>query len=117
MARLPNYEKAFIEPAKIRDYILSPIHPIGRFKAVLFQGMGYTQENWERLIDDIRLYHLALDAEPIEKSKYGQKYAISGLIKGPNGKIAMFKSIWIILEGKDIPRFITIYPEGGGHEI
>jgi hypothetical protein len=117
MARLPNYEKALIEPTKIRDYILSPIHPIGRFKAVLFQGMGYTQENWEQLIDDIRLYHLPLDAKPIEKSKYGQKYIIGGLIKGPNGKIVIFRSIWIILEGEDIPRLITIYPEGGRHEI
>lgn len=117
MAILSNNEKAFIEPAKIRDYILSPTHPIGRFKASLFKTMGYSQENWEQLIDDIRLYHLPLDAKPVEKSKYGQKYTIRGLIKGPNGKIVMFRSIWIILEGEDIPRFITIYPEGGRHEI
>jgi hypothetical protein len=38
-------------------------------------------------------------------------------LKGPNGKIVIFRSIWIILEGEDIPRLITIYPEGGRHEI
>jgi hypothetical protein len=79
--------------------------------------MGYTKHNWEQLINDIKLYHLPLEAEAVEKNRYGQKYIIKGVLKGPNGKMIMFKSIWIILEGEDIPRFITIYPEGGGHEI
>lgn len=117
MARLPNYEKTFIDPNKIRDYILSTSHPVGRFKAALFERMGYTKENREQLINDIKLYHLPLDAEVLEKNQYGQKYIIKGVIKWPNGKMIMFKSIWIILEGEDIPRFITIYPEGGGYEI
>lgn len=117
MAQIPNYEKAFIDPAKIKKYILSSLHPIGRFKAALFQRMGYTEENWEQLIYDIRQYHLPLEAKPVEKTKYGQKYEINGLIRGPNGKIVMLRSIWIILKGEDIPRFITIYPEGGSYEI
>ena len=117
MAKLPNYEKAFIDPAKIRNYILSPTHPIGRFKMALFQKMGYTDKNWKELVDDIKEHHLPLDAEPIEKTAYGQKYAIKGNIQGPNGKTVLFKSIWIILEGENISRFITIYPEGGSNEI
>ncbi len=117
MAKLPDHEKAFIDPVKIRDYILSPLHPVGRFKAALFRMMGYAPENWGQFAEDIRKYHLQLDAEPVEKTKYGQKYAITGEIKGPNGKIVMLKSIWIILEGDNKSRFITIYPEGGSHEI
>ncbi|MDO9287731.1 MAG: hypothetical protein Q7T83_02945 [Thermodesulfovibrionales bacterium] len=113
MARLPNYEKAIIDPNKIRNYILSFEHPIGRFKAAFFKGMGYTRENWEQFINDIRRYHLQLDAKPTEKNKYGQKYEINGLINGPNGKILMLRSVWIVLESEDIARFITIYPEGG----
>lgn len=112
MAKLPNYEKAFIDPTKIRGYILSTEHPIGRFKAALFQRIGYTKENWEKLINDIRNYHLPLDAEPVERNKYGRKYVIKGNFKSPSGKIVMLKSMWIILDGEDIPRFITIYPEG-----
>ena len=30
---LPNASHAIIEPSKARDCLLSPIHPIGRFKA------------------------------------------------------------------------------------
>ena|SRR3972149_3549119 len=112
MAKLPNYGKAFIDPVKIRDYILSSLHPVGRFKAALFKMMGYTPEDWELFAEDIRKYHLPLDAEPIEKTKYGQKYIITGAITGPNGKIVILRSIWIIMEGEEAPRFITIYPEG-----
>jgi len=30
---LPNADEAVIEPAKLRDYLLSTTHPLGRFKA------------------------------------------------------------------------------------
>jgi hypothetical protein len=110
MARIPNYERAVIEPQKLKDYILSASHPIGRFKEALFRQMGYMQESWELLAEDVRKQHLSQDAVLVEKTKYGSKYVITGNIRGPNGKIVRLKSLWIILEGEDFPRFITIYP-------
>jgi len=110
MARMPNYEKAIIDPVKLKDYVLSDTHPIGRFKAVLFRQMGHRQRNWGQFVEDIRMQHLSLDAELGEKTKYGQKYIITGDIKGPSGKVMKLKSIWIILTGEELPRFITIYP-------
>jgi len=109
MARIPNYEKAIIDPVKLQDYVLSDAHPIGRFKAAIFRQMGYTRKSWERFAEDIHTQHLALDAELGEKTKYGQKYIITGGIKGPSGKVIKLKSIWIILKGEDLPRLITIY--------
>jgi len=50
---LTNAERAVIEPAKIRDYLLSPSHPVGRFKAAVFASLGYTQENWQILHEDL----------------------------------------------------------------
>lgn len=117
MALLPNHEKAIIDPAKIRDYILASEHPIGRFKAALFLKMGYTKDNWQRLTDDIRSFHLPLDALPVEKNRFGQKYVITGMITGPNGKQMLLRTIWIILSVEYVPRFVTIYPEGGSYEI
>ncbi len=116
MTRIPNYEKAIIDAAKLKDYVLSDSHPIGRFKAVLFQQMGYGQENWEQLAKDICVQHLLLDAELGEKTKYGQKYIITGDVKGPSGEVMKLKSIWIILTGEELPRFITIYPSYTGVE-
>jgi hypothetical protein len=113
MAPLPDSEKAHIDSAKIRDYILSTEHPVGRFKAALFYHMGYNREKWEVLVDDIRRFHLPLDAELVERNKFGQKYSITGMITGPNGKTEMLRTIWIVLAGEYIPRFVTIYPAGG----
>jgi hypothetical protein len=110
MARIPNYEKAIIDPMKLQDYVLSDAYPIGRFKAAIFQQMGYTRGNWEQFVEDIRTQLLSLDAEQGEKTEYGQKYIITGDINGPSGKVMKLKSIWIILRGEEIPRFITIYP-------
>jgi hypothetical protein len=37
---LPEGSRAVIEPAKLRDYLLSSSHPVGRFKAVFFHALG-----------------------------------------------------------------------------
>jgi hypothetical protein len=58
---LPNVESAVIDPEKLRDYLLSPSHPVGRFKALLFSSLGYTQENWKQFEADLRNQHLTKD--------------------------------------------------------
>jgi uncharacterized protein DUF6883 len=52
--KLPAAERAVIAPAKIRDYLLSTSHPVGRFKAPFFASLGYTNANWRRLEEDLR---------------------------------------------------------------
>jgi hypothetical protein len=44
--RLPNADEAVIPVEELRDYLLSPTHPIGRFKATFFAGLGYTADDW-----------------------------------------------------------------------
>ena len=36
--RLPGAQRAIIDAAKVRDYLLSPEHPVGRAKARLLTG-------------------------------------------------------------------------------
>ena len=117
MARIPNYERAVIDSTKLKGYILSSTHPVGRFKAALFAQMGYTERNCEQFSNDIRKQHLALEAELGETTKYGQKYIITGNFQGPGGKAMKLKSIWIILTPEDFPRFITIYPKKEHHDL
>lgn len=50
---LPNSERAIVEPSKVRDYLLSPAHPVGRFKAAVFETLRYTHEQWETLQSDL----------------------------------------------------------------
>lgn len=112
MPLLPNHESAIIDPLKLRDYILSPTHPIGRFKAKFFQQAGYVQKSWQTLERDVREQHLSRDAKKGEFSAFGQKYEITAPLKGPNLVVIVVTSIWIILNGEDTPRLVTIIPGG-----
>lgn len=47
--QLPNSESAIVPEEKLRDYLLSPTHPIGRYKASFFHDLGYEQVNWQEL--------------------------------------------------------------------
>ena len=105
-----NATTAIVPVEKLRDYLLSPTHPIGRYKATFFRSLGYSQDTWERLEVDLRAM-LAQDAEPAEASSYGQKYVVSGSLTGPTGRSARVIAVWTILTGDDTPRFVTAYPK------
>ena len=107
---LPNASTATVDPSKVRDYLLSPSHPIGRFKAVVFPALGYSQQEWETLSDLLSLAKTG-NAVPTEPSTYGQKYEVSGKLIGPNGRAGNFKTIWLVESEKSAPRFLTAYPE------
>ena len=51
------------------------------------------------------------EAELVEATEWGEKYAIRGEIEGTNGKSARIVTIWIILFAEKHPRFVTAYPE------
>ena len=108
--RLPNAAEAVIPIEKLRDYLTSTTHPVGRFKAAFFLSLGYTEENSIALETDIRSQHLSLEAEEVESSTYGRKFTITGPIRGPSGREAVVTSVWIIRRNEEIPRFATAYP-------
>ena len=109
---LPNADRAVIKRAKLFDYLLSPAHPIGRFKAPFFKKLGYSQEDWRRLETDLRNQHLPQLATPVGRTAYGQKYAIRAMLKGSGGREAEVVSVWIVRDREDFPRFVTAYPGG-----
>ncbi|MEO6486777.1 MAG: DUF6883 domain-containing protein [Thermoanaerobaculia bacterium] len=110
--KIPNANRASVEATKLRDYLLTPSHPVGRFKAPFFAALGYSQDQWPQLEADLRSQHVLQDAEPAAASSYGQKYEIRAILVGPDGRSAEVVTIWIILAGEDAPRFVTAYPGG-----
>lgn len=108
--KLPAGERAVISPAKIRDYLLSPLHPVGRFKAAFFTSLGYTSASWHKLDKDLRDLAGWGDAVSGKDSPYGRKYEIRGTLNGPSGKSAEIVTVWIILLDEDIPQFVTAFP-------
>jgi hypothetical protein len=99
-----------IAPEKLRDYLLPPIHPIGRYKALFFRTLGYDQTSCQQLETDLRSL-ASLPAESLESTEHGTKYAIIGRLAGLNGRVAEIVTVWIILAGEDAPRFVTAYPK------
>ena len=108
--KLRNADTANVPSDKLRDYLLSRSHPIGRFKSMFFRSLGYDLDNHEVLDRDIRSL-VSGDAEESETNEFGTKYLVHGALHGPNGNSADIVTVWIILAGEDIPRFVTAYPE------
>jgi hypothetical protein len=107
---IPNADRAAIEPAKLRGYLLSSAHPIGRFKARFFAALGFNADRWAELAEALRIQHLTQDAEPDVATTLGRKYTIRAILNGPNGQSAMVVSVWFIPTGGDVARFVTAYP-------
>lgn len=106
---LPSGDRAEVAPEKLRNYLLSSQHPVDRFKAQFFRGLGYDQENWALLADQLRAIARAGDAQELE-SPFGRRFSIVANVVGPSGRSAWIISIWV-LEGNDSnPRFVTAYP-------
>jgi hypothetical protein len=108
--RLPGGERAIIDPAKLRDYVLSRVHPVGRFKAAFFASLGYETDNWQDLDRALRAAADQAEAEPEERTPYGQKYRIRSILEGPGGRSAEIVSVWIILHDETTPRLVTVMP-------
>ena len=70
--QLPRADSALCDEAKIRDYLLSREHPIGRAKARFFESLGYTRREWEVLQANLIALASAGDAVPGEPSPFGQ---------------------------------------------
>lgn len=107
---LPGVNGAVVDPAKVRGYLLSDAHPVGRHKAAFFKGLGYTAQNGEQLAADLLEHARAHPAVLVRLSKHGQKFEVRGRIRGPSGGVAVLVSVWIVLRGHEHPRFVTAYP-------
>ncbi len=107
---LPGADRAVVEPRKIRDYLLSTSHPVGRFKASFFASLGYTQDTWGVLAADLRQHAVAGTVRASETTRFGQMHEVVGQLLGPSGKDAEVVAVWIILSGEDVPRFVTAFP-------
>jgi hypothetical protein len=104
---LPAAARALIQPEKLRDYLLSTGHPVGRLRPLSRQD-GYSRQGWQRLQMDI--LQLARSGVAVERqmSNFGQKYEGNGILRGPSGREARVTMIWIVKNGEDFPRLVTV---------
>ncbi len=109
---LPNFERAFIPPAKLVGYSLNPAHDDGGSdKARLFSAVfGFTQDHADELASKI-LGALAL-APAVERptDKYGRRFQVDVWVTGPKGS-GTVRTAWIIRPGTDFPALTSAYVE------
>ena len=71
--KLPNSGKAIVEERKVCDYLLSDSHPVGRFKARFFAGIGFSSEDWSVLQRELRRIAATGEAQLVQESTFGVK--------------------------------------------
>lgn len=86
---LPGADRAVVEAAKVRDYLLSLQHPIGRAKARFFHALGFTEADWPKLQEALQDLARSGEAEPAEANAFGQKYLVRGILQGPRQGVAI----------------------------
>ncbi len=107
---LSNADRAVVAPTKIREYLLSETHPVGRFKAAVFITLGYSANRWEILRDDILALARTGPAAPGKPSPFGQTFEVDGILTGPSGRSVEIRTIWIVPATESPPRFVTAFP-------
>jgi hypothetical protein len=107
--KLPNGDRALIDPRKITHYCLSPEHDDGKHKARVFQDLlGLTLNDADLLLDALERAAIDGDAVLGKQDKYGQRYVIDFDFAGPKGN-AIVRSAWIVRAGESVPRLVSCY--------
>jgi hypothetical protein len=108
--KLPNAENAVIDRAKIVDYLLSETHDDGRHKAAFFRSFGFLPEFWSELAESLRRHVAEQDVSKEERSPFGRRFVVEGIMHMPDGRTALVRSVWFIRTKEVNPRFVTAYP-------
>ena len=99
---------SLIDPRKITHYLL--VRRDMDDKSGFLRLAGYEPHHASRLVEDIRSL-LLLEAAPTETTEYAEKFAICGILTGPNGRRLRVRTIWAKLHTTGETRFVTLYPD------
>ena len=110
LAQLPDRDRAQVDDAKIRDYLLSLTHPDGRSKALFFMRFGFHAEKPLALAEALLDIARRNEVVSVARSKYGVRYTVDGPLRAPDGRSPMVRTVWIVTPGAKGPRLITAHP-------
>jgi hypothetical protein len=96
-------EQLDIPVEKITEYLLTKKEKNDKSK--FLQSLGYSLENWQDLVNEIKNIAVKNDLVLERISEFGNLYSIKGKLKNK-----LIITIWLKQVNKDIYRFITLYP-------
>jgi hypothetical protein len=107
--KLPGADQVRIDDLKVRGYLLSPIHPVGRFKARVFATAGFSESTIELFVAEIRRVAAAGQVEEVKDTEFGRKYTVPGELNGPGG-VTRVLTVWLQEPEQSAPRLVTVHP-------
>ena len=107
--KLPEADRVRIDEQKVRGYLLSQTHPVGRFKARVFAALGFDESSIERFVSELRRIAAGGEVADVEDTEFGRKYTVPGDLKGPAGT-AQVLTVWIQESGQTEVRLVTVRP-------
>ena len=101
----------FIPPNKIPKYALNTNHPIGGDKAYMFQRhLGYTQDNYSFLEQQIKQKALTANAVERQPNQYGRIFQVDLEILGNyEGQKETVRTGWIVKPNSSLAQLTTLY--------
>ena len=109
MQKLLHPEQTIVHIEKLADYCLNPEHPSGKHKARVFKAsLNLGIEDAETLRNTLLdVVHREIPI-PTKRNAYGQKYVID-FEMNHSGRTAEIRSVWIVRDDENFPRFVTCY--------
>ena len=107
--RVPKADQVRIDERKVRGYLLSPTHPVGRFKARVFAALGFDETTVDAFVAEVRRIAAVGEVSGVEDTEFGRKYTVPGDLKGPAGT-AQVLTVWIQETGQADVRLVTVRP-------
>jgi hypothetical protein len=108
--KLPNSNRLIISSNKLKNYLISETHPVGRSKAKFFRSLGFDDHNLDALTLSLKKIAHLNEIKESRKVPYGTNYVIEGIINSPNGSSVEVVTVWFIEQEGSQPRFVTAYP-------
>src|SRR2546425_11194621 len=107
--KLPRFDQAIIDIAKLRDYSLNPFHPEGKHKARVFAAtLGFSAADAEKLRAMIVAAISTQETIAGEEDEHGERYVVDFATQGLRGMVTI-RTAWIIDRGATVPRMVSCY--------
>ncbi len=95
---------------KLKGYLLSPTHLVGKDKARVFASWGFDLTNWEYLrYELLKLVRLRKVVSTENLPSY-TKFYVHGKIRIPRGGTRSVRTIWAIDQDKHKPHLVSAFP-------
>ncbi|MCL4819622.1 MAG: hypothetical protein KJ067_10790 [Vicinamibacteria bacterium] len=102
-------EPLAINDLKVRLYLLSHTHPVGRSKARLFSALGFGRSSHAAFVAEILRIGRSGEVTKQEATPYGTKYTVEGELTGPRGHRRVV-TVWIQAGAGQPVRLVTVRP-------